>query len=239
MERARDFYGTVLGWQVAPGRPEFGGYATASAGGLAVAGIGPIMGEQVSAWTLSFASDDADETAAAIWAAGGETLSGVHDVGDLGRLVIARDPTGAAFGVWQGGSMPGFASTGTPGAFTWCDLRSPEPQRARDFYASVFAFGYAPEPMAGPDYATFGSVLPGDDHPGRPLGGIGPMMGAAGGTPAHWLVYFTVTSADTAARQAAARGGTSVSPPFDTPFGRMAPLIDPFGAPLWVVQPLG
>ena len=146
-------------------------------------------------------------------------------------MVIAADPSGAVFGVWQADTMVGFEVVGAPGGWAWCDLRSSDPDAARAFYATVFGFTYTPMEMAGPAYATFSL---GDDAP--PLGGIGDMMGAPDGVPSHWLVYFAVADADAAAAAATRLGGTSLAPPFDTPFGRMAPLQDPFGAPLWAVQ---
>ena len=230
-DRATAFYSAVLGWQVSEGQADFGGYATARAHGAAVAGIGPMMGVPVTAWTLYFASDDAARTQDAITRSGGTIEMPVHAVADVGQLVIARDPTGAVFGVWQAGTMVGFESVGTPGAFAWCDLRSTDPDLARAFYADVFDYHYTGIPMAGPEYATF--ALAAD---GPPVGGIGPMMGAPIGVPPHWLVYFAVDDADGAARAASAHGGTTIGDPFDSPFGRMAPLTDPFGAPFWAVQ---
>jgi uncharacterized protein len=231
LDAARAFYSAVAGWDVPPGNPEFGGYTIAMHADQPVAGIGPVMGDAPTAWTLYLASDDADATQAAIEANGGAVLLPAGDVGDSGRMLIAADPSGAVFGVWQARQMPGFGAPGTPGSFAWCDLRSSDPDRARDFYAAVFGFAYTPLEMAGPAYATFSL---GADAP--PLGGMGDMMGAPDGVPSHWLVYFAVQDADASAAAAARLGGTSLAEPFDTPFGRMGPLMDPFGAPVWVVQ---
>ena len=60
------------------------------------------------------------------------------DVGPLGRMLIAADPTGAVFGVWQAGTHIGAGLVNRPGGLVWEDLRSPEPERARAFYRSVF-----------------------------------------------------------------------------------------------------
>jgi predicted enzyme related to lactoylglutathione lyase len=69
-----------------------------------------------------------------------------------------------------------------------------------------------------------------------PLGGMGGMMDAPEGTPSHWLVYFAVADADAAVAAARGHGGSALAEPFDTPFGRMAPLSDPAGAVFWVAQ---
>jgi predicted enzyme related to lactoylglutathione lyase len=230
LDQARDFYSAVAGWDVPPGNPAFGGYTIATFDDKAAAGIGPIMGDSPSAWTLYFASSDADATQAAIVAAGGTVLMPAGDVGSFGRMLIAADPSDAVFGVWQAGEMDGFGEPGTTGSFAWCDLRSTDPDSAKAFYASVFGFTYTPMDMAGPAYATFSL---GDDAP--PMGGIGDMMGNEGVRP-HWLVYFAVADADASAASARELGGTVMAEPFDTPFGRMIPMADPTGALFWGVQ---
>jgi predicted enzyme related to lactoylglutathione lyase len=189
-----------------------------------------MMGDSVSAWTIYFASRDADATQAAIVEAGGSMLFPAGDVGAMGRMLIAADPSGAVFGVWQAGQMDGFGAPGTTGSFAWCDLRSTDPDAARDFYAAVFGFTYTPLEMAGPAYATFSL-----GEEGRPMGGMGDMMGNDG-IPSHWLVYFAVADADGSAAAARDLGGAVVADPFDTPFGRMVPMTDPAGAAFWSVQ---
>lgn len=62
------------------------------------------------------------------------------------------------------------------------------------------------------------------------------MFGAPDGTPSHWLVYFQVADADSAADAAGSNGGQVLVPPFDTPFGRMGGLVDPAGAAFWIAQ---
>ena len=231
MDAARAFYAAVLGWDIPPGNEGFGGYTTASVGDAGAAGFMPSDGSAPTAWTLYFASADADETSAAIVDNGGTVLVPTMQVGDFGSMVIAADPCGAVFGVWQADTMIGFEVVGAPGGFAWCDLRSSDPDAARDFYAAVFGYSYTPMEMAGPAYATF--ALGAD---GAPAGGIGDMMGAPDGVPSHWLVYFAVDDAGEAAAQAGELGGAVLTEPFDSPFGRMAPMTDPFGATFWTVQ---
>ena len=61
------------------------------------------------------------------------------------------------------------------------------------------------------------------------------MMGADG-VPAHWLNYFAVLDVDQSVDAVVSEGGTILTPAFDSPFGRMAPILDPAGAPLIVMQ---
>ncbi|MGI8575149.1 MAG: VOC family protein [Egibacteraceae bacterium] len=227
---AKEFYADVLGWTYAETEAEYGGYAISEVRGSAVAGIGPQQEGAPPAWTLYLSSDDADATAEAITQHGGIVMLPPGDVGELGRMLIAVDPAGAAFGVWQAGSHIGAALVNEPGGLTWEDLRSHDPDTARDFYTAVF--GYRTEPMAeaGPDYHTF--ALPDDD---APLGGMGGMMGAEG-QPAHWLVYFAVADAAAAITATERGGGSVLMRDFETPYGRMAGLMDPAGAVFWIVQ---
>jgi predicted enzyme related to lactoylglutathione lyase len=214
---AQEFYSAVLGWSFPVPEVDYGGYVIASVNGCAAAGIGPLQGDQqLPAWTIYLASDDADQTAASVTESGGTVLVGAADVGELGRMLIASDPAGAVFGVWQAGTHIGASIVNEPGGITWEDLRSTDPDTARSFYGAVFGFEFHELPGAGPDYTTF--HLRGDE---APLGGMGGMFGAPDGTPSHWVVYFSVSDADAAVNAAQAQGGQALAPPFDTSYGRM------------------
>jgi predicted enzyme related to lactoylglutathione lyase len=231
---AQQFYGAVVGWTFQDTDDEFGGYTIAEARGAAAAGIGPLQPGAPTAWTMYLASDDADKTAAAVTENGGTLLLEPGDVGDLGRMFVAIDPTGAAFGVWQAGTHIGASLVNEPGGLNWEDLRSPDPDAARAFYSAVFGYETRPIGDEDPDYTTF--HLPGD---GIPLGGIGgmEMMGsAAAEIPPHWVVYFAVADADAAVAAAREGGGAVLADPFDTPYGRMGGLLDPGGASFWIMQ---
>lgn len=223
------FYERVVGWNVTTPDPQFGGYAIAQFSGNDVAGIGPLpVPGMPTTWTHYFATDDARATTLAIHEHGGSVLLDVGDIGRLGRLCIAADPTGGVFGVWEAGTYRG-ATIGEPGCMTWLDLRSADPDTARDFYSGVFGFSHGPVPGAPDGYETFS--LPG----GNPLGGIGGIVDEEGLHP-HWAVYFSVTNASAAVDAAVAEGGLVLVEDFDTEFGQLAGLADPFGATFWVVQ---
>jgi predicted enzyme related to lactoylglutathione lyase len=233
LEAAKAFYGAVLGWEFQQFGEEFGGYALARAKGAAAAGVGPQQAGTTPSWTLYLASDNVDSTAEAIGENGGTVVLPPGDVGPLGRLLIATDPTGAAFGVWQAGHTIGAEITNEPGGLVWEDLRSPDPDAARAFYQAVFGYRTDPLDAAGPDYHTFA-------HPSEqaPLGGMGGMFSETD-RPAHWLVYFGVADVDAAISAATDAGGHVVQVAFDSPYGRMAGLTDPGGALFWVSQPTG
>jgi uncharacterized protein len=226
---ASAFYRAVIGWDIAEPDEEYGGYVIAQVDGKAAAGIGPQQQPGPAAWTLYLASDDADKSAAAVTEHGGTVLFPPGDVGPLGRMFIAADPTGAAFGVWQAGTHIGASVVNEPGGITWEDLRSPDPDTARTFYNAVFGYDFTPLDGAGPAYQTF--ALAGEE---APLGGMGDLMGTD--LPPHWVVYFAVADISAATAAVAGNGGTVVQEPFDTPYGRMAAVTDPAGAAFMLAQ---
>jgi uncharacterized protein len=118
VDAAKAFYSDVLGWSFTDPDAEYGGYSIAVTRDAAAAGIGPQQPGAPMAWTLYFASDDADETAAAVGEQGGTVLLAPGDVGELGRMFIAADPSGAAFGVWQAGTHIGAGIVNEPGGLT-------------------------------------------------------------------------------------------------------------------------
>ena len=218
------FYGAVLGWSFFDSGEEFGHYNICQVNGHAAAAIGPKQDpSQPTAWTVYLASDDADATAAAITANGGTVLADPFDVPGNGRMTVAMDPAGAAFGVWQAAGTIGAEIYNEPGGLTWEDARLTDPDAARTFYTAVFGYTFQNLEGAPGDYTTF--HLGGD-----PLGGMGGMMGAPDGTPSHWVAHFAVADVDAAVAAATGGGGELLGDPMDTPFGRMAFLTDSDGA---------
>ena len=232
VDAAVEFYGRVLGWEFDPTGPDYGGYVLATVKGCAAGGIGPLPQPGApSAWTLYLASDDVDRMAEAIPGLGGSVLLPPADVGPLGRMCIAADPSGAVFGVWQAGTHIGAGWVNGAGGLSWEDLRSTDPDAARAFYGGLFDYRFDLMPDAGPDYTMFTRH---DEQ--APLGGMGGMMGAPDGTPSHWLVYFGVEDAKAAVNAAEQSGGSVLMAAFETPYGTMAALTDPAGAGFMVVQ---
>jgi predicted enzyme related to lactoylglutathione lyase len=230
IDAAKAFYGSTVGWEFSEAGPEYGGYVMGQVSGRAAAGIAPQQEGAPVAWTLYLASDDVDATAQAITDNDGSVFVPPMEVGDFGRMCLATDPTGAAFGVWQHGSTIGAEVTNEPGGLTWEDLRTSDPDSARAFYSGVFGFRADPIEGAPGDYTTF--ALAGQE---APLGGIGGMMDQVD-LPPHWAVYFGVASADAAVAACEPAGGRVLSPAFETPYGKMASMADPAGAIFWIVE---
>jgi hypothetical protein len=226
LEAAKNFYAGLFGWEYTGGDAEYGGYLNATRNGRQAAGLGPQMNPaDPPGWTTYFATDDADATVGRIREAGGTVVMEPMDVGPFGRMVIALDPQGNAFGLWQSREHTGVQIYNEPGALVWNEAQLDDPAAAREFYTSVFGFRYDEVPDAG-GYTTFSTG-------GYPLGGLG---GHQPGMPMGWLAGFSVASTDDTVASVEANGGKVTMAPMDTPWGRFAVVEDPWGAPFEVMQ---
>jgi predicted enzyme related to lactoylglutathione lyase len=120
----------------------------------------------------------------------------------------------------------------TPGAFSWNELMTSDPEAALAFYTALLGWGTQKMPMPGGDYHV---VKVGDVS----VGGVMaiPAEAKAGGMPPNWGSYVTVADVDATARKAVELGGRVVHGPQDIPgVGRMAVIVDPQGAAFNVIS---
>ncbi|MCX4395617.1 VOC family protein [Streptomyces sp. NBC_00053] len=232
LDGAKSFYGEVLGWTFGESSSEFGNYTQAYADGKAVAAVVPPMPGQEghSAWCLYLASPDAEATAAKIRDNGGETLMDPMQVGDFGTMMLARDPGGVVFGVWQAGTHEGFEAQAVPGAFCWAEVFTREPEKSDAFFPAVFPYSMVKMADEHVDFRMYnlgdktvmGRMKMGDEFPPE--------------VPPYLNVYFTVADCDAAVAKATERGGVLRFGPMTMPFGRFAALTDPQGAAFSVID---
>ncbi|WP_328776271.1 VOC family protein [Streptomyces goshikiensis] len=242
VEGAKAFYADVLGWTFGEASSEYGNYTQAYSDGKAVAAVVPPMpgADAPSQWCLYFASPDAAATAEKIKSAGGELLMEPMQVGTFGTMVIAKEPSGAVFGVWQPGQHKGFEKAGKPGSFAWAEVFSRDVGKVDGFLPKVFPYevqqmdmGDSPEGAAmdfkifslggrGPENAVLGRMGMGDEFPPE--------------IPSYVQVYFGVPDCDEAVSKAQKRGGQLHFGPMDSPFGRFAALTDQQGAAFAVID---
>ncbi|GAA4384828.1 VOC family protein [Actinomadura verrucosospora] len=237
LDRARTFYGTLLGWQFQDAGPEAGHYNMCNLRGEPVAGMmqNPEGEPDVFWWSVYFAADDCDALVKRATDGGGDVVVAPMDVMDLGRMAVLRDPQGAHFGLWQGRSHFGSRIVNEPGSFAWNELVTRDSAAAGEFYRAVF--GYELEPMPGDmDYTVLRRAGDGR-YAGGILGGSEIVLGGGDGPVSSWLTYFAVDDADEAVRKVRAGGGAVDSEPEDTPYGRAASVRDPFGVPFQVIKP--
>ncbi|UQU64701.1 VOC family protein [Couchioplanes caeruleus] len=229
---ATRFYTQLFGWEADVSGEEYGGYTTFRLHGRAAAGAGPLYGEgQPTAWSTYVATDDADEIAARVEAAGGKVLVAPFDVMFQGRMAAFLDPAGAPFSVWQAGTMKGADVFDVPGALTWNELTTRDVEGSAAFYGSVFGWVARESSMGGLPYIVW-------EHQGATIAGMQAMDGDdwPDDLSPHWMIYFAVRDCDESVALAQSLGGRVAHPPTDLPIGRYAVLDDPQGGTFSILQ---
>lgn len=227
VDRATTFYSGVFGWEMQTSGEEYGGYVMCTSDGEAVAGLMPNPPDSgyPDVWTTYIATDDIAATAAAATEAGGQVAMGPMEVGGQGSMAVVLDTAGGAVGLWQAGQHTGFGRYNETGSVTWDELHSKDFAKSKEFYGSVFGWDY----RVDSDTDEFRYVTAQVD--GEPVAGI---MDSASflppEVPTHWTIYFSVVDVDESVGVAVANGATVLVPAADTPFGRLADLLDPTGA---------
>jgi hypothetical protein len=233
-DAAEEFYGPLFGWTFDPGEnpEETGGYRSAMLRGQPVGGTMKIMQEgQPPAWSNYISVEDADATMAAVRANGGSVAIEPMDVLEIGRMGFFVDPTGAFCGIWQPKSFHGAAIVNEPGALSWNELETRDPEAAKAFYGAVFGWQFEDHEMGQMGTYTEWKLN------GNSIGGMANITGRIPDeVPAHWMVYFAVEDADAAVEQINGSGGTVHFGPIDIPAGRFAMVADPWGAAFAVIK---
>jgi predicted enzyme related to lactoylglutathione lyase len=225
-QTARDFYQRLFGWQFEVFGADFGNYSIARRDGADLAGIGPVPSgaPPISMWNLYLTTADVDASFAEALSAGAvPVMPEPMDVPDTGRMAMVADPAGAVVGLWQGSTMAGFGRAGEPGAFAWAEQWSHDVAASEAFYTSVF--GYDVNDMSDSGFVYKTLRIEGTD-----VLGFGLMDPSWGQVPPHWSVYFGCPDTDDTVERAVALGGTVEGEPMDTPYGRIATVVDPLGA---------
>jgi uncharacterized protein len=114
------------------------------------------------------------------------------------------------------------------GTFSWTDLTTPDAQGAKEFYAGLFGWDYADNPI--PEGGVYVMAT---------LGGraAAAMFETTERHPA-WASYVTVDDVDAATTKAGERGANVLAEPFDVmDVGRMSTIQDPTGAVFCLWQP--
>jgi hypothetical protein len=233
---SREFYSKLFGWTVEVNPdPQYGGYAIARIGDGQVAGIGPQQSpEAPTAWSLYIGTENADDVAARVTAAGGTVVAPPFDVGDQGRMAVFQDPSGAFISAWQPAAMRSFHA-GATNTFGWAELNARGFDKAAAFYTQVFGWtAHASEmPEGAPPYTEFqvdGTSIAG----GTEMNSMVPAE-----VPSYWLVYFNVEDVDRSFNQATEAGAREMLAPMDFPGGRFAILSDPQGAAFGLLKMAG
>jgi predicted enzyme related to lactoylglutathione lyase len=220
---AKSFYSGVFGWEYEDNPiPDGQVYSMATRDGRHVAAL--FGGDQPPHWNCYVTVASVDETAARAGDSGGSVMAEPFDVMESGRMAVIADPTGAALCLWQPGSHIGAALVNTPGAMTWNDLVTPDPDAAASFYGALFGWTFEEIPDAG----GYRVIRNGE----RSNGGVMPLdperMGPE--TPPSWMPYFGHEDVDRLVGEIGSMGGQVFNGPMRMPQGAVAILGDPQGA---------
>jgi uncharacterized protein len=227
-DAAKAFYADLLGWDyeevpIGDGTT----YSMAKLQGHSVAGIGPLQGEGMpSHWNCYVTVADADASAGRAAELGATLLAEPFDVFDAGRMAAFQDPQGAILSVWQAKENIGAGLVNVPGALTWNDLLSSDPETSAAFYRELFGWQIQEIPESDGQYWSIA-------NDGNLNGGILAMP--PGAHPA-WNLYFGVEDAEAAAARAQELGAETVMGPMAVPNGRFVVLRDPQDAVFSVVD---
>ena len=233
---AKEFYSAMFGWE-ADDRPVGDGvvYSMMRREGHDVAGIAPLMGDQVAQgvpphWNSYVGVQSADDAASRAGNLGATVVAPPFDVLDVGRMAVLQDPQGAFLAVWEARTQIGAGLVNVPGALTWNDLATPDPDAASRFYADLFGWTFEPFGAEG----AYLVIRNGE----RGNGGIRRLSDEEQqmGIPANWLPYIACEDLERALADVRRLGGQVHMDPLDIGVGRIAPVADPQGGTFLLYQ---
>ncbi|MGE0734736.1 MAG: VOC family protein [Alphaproteobacteria bacterium] len=115
------------------------------------------------------------------------------------------------------------------------DLAAADIDRAKEFYARLFGWGWHDRSANGGSFTCLRSGS-------RDIGSIYQLRRAQleQGVPSHWTPYVRVDSVDEAVRRAGAIGGSMLVRPFDVSgIARIALIVDAVGAHIGLWESIG
>jgi uncharacterized protein len=230
VEKAKDFYSRLLGWETEVWKPGEMDYPMIKSGEKMHGGFGKTEGGAPSHWLGHVLVQDVDETIRRAEAAGGKVVAGPMDIPEIGRFGVIADPQGAV--------LSAFAAKGEAevpeGVFVWDELLTSDVDAAKSFYTEVFGWGAREMEMGG--MGTYTMFQRGDTD-------IAGCMRLPEGleAPPHWLPYVGVEDVDGTVARVKELGGNVLAEPMDIPnnIGRFAVLQDPAGAVVGVFKGTG
>lgn len=243
--RQQDFYTALFGWTFEDQGEEFGHYQMIRKGDATVGGAmdADLMAQQLggdvqpAAWSVYLKTEDIQHTMSLVEANGGSV--------PVPPMAVAMSAGGEAVGFWQPAEFEGHDLPLTEGTSVWFEVMSTDFAADARFYKAVAGWGLVPMGDDGNADAE-GTEDGGSTGYATNFGGERATAGLCDakqwlpeGMPSFWRVYFQVPDMDAAVQTVEAKGGRVVDGPQDSPFGRVASILDPAGATFQLNQPLG
>jgi predicted enzyme related to lactoylglutathione lyase len=202
-------------------------YTMAKLDGRYVGAIGPQPQQQRDAgappvWNSYVTVESADRALEQAQSLGGTVHAPAFDVFEAGRMGVVQDPQGGFFLVWEPKQHPGAGLVNGPGALSWNELATGDPDGAGTFYSDLF--GWTLEAMEDPDF-PYSVIKNRDDHSN---GGIRPLF--PGEPMPYWLVYFGSADVPGDLARVGELGGATLSEPMSIGPGQVAVAAEPQGA---------
>lgn len=232
------FYEALFGWthEDMPTGPDTPDYRMFFKDGVMTAGgnvMSPDMAGAPSFWAVYVATPDLDATLAKATSLGAAVIMPAMDVLESGRMAAIADPTGGAVFFWQANKHPGAGLFMAPGAISWADLSTPDPQAAADFFGELVGWEYSKMDDPQPYWQV--------QVDGEGQAGIMPMPDTMGpDARPFWSIYFGTEDLEGSLEQVVALGGSVVMTPVD--IGNdvsFAVASDPAGAVSCLLGPMG
>lgn len=233
LDKARRFYGGLLGWKFERSTHPLGGdYTLITLDGQYVGGMVRLEDPaeaDYSRWLPYLSVADVDAAVRFAETAGGTAVVAPLELGNIGRAAAITDPQGAVVGLLRSRVGDPDDSIGpAAGRIVWDEMLAADQATAADFYGSLASLEVSTISRRGGEYTLLRAQ--GRDRAGvmeRPDPRVTPL----------WLTYFAVDDVAAAARRVTELGGeVLLAPSPDLREGQMAVVTDPGGAILALQQ---
>jgi predicted enzyme related to lactoylglutathione lyase len=237
LERSKEFYGELLGWQMAQQEMgPMGSYTLIQHQGQSVGGmvgLDPRHGLS-SHWLPYLTVEELDGLCKRIGKLGGSVAVEPRGVPGVGRFAILHDPANGVFSAMEmTGGMPGPARSREDGAFYWDQLLTNNSAVMGKFYTEVF--GWSVDEYEMGDQGHYG-VFKSNEQPVAGMFPIGP------GDPRKpgWIPYVAMEEIEDAAEKVRQlKGDVVTEPEIVYGVGKYTVVRDPIGATFGLFKPAG